>query len=194
MWREYKLQKMDQRIGDIQVRLAQKNDGKLISDYFSRNRLHLQEWEPTREEAFFTEQGWKAKLTKLTELHALSLGFYCLIIDLKSNQMLGTISFSNVIRFPVHSCSVGYSLDKEAQGKGTMRKALGIACEWMFKIQNIHKISASYMPRNTKSESVLLANKFEPVGYAKDYILIDGRWQDHKLTTLINQYWQEKHD
>lgn len=194
MWRDFKFHSMNLRNGDVQVRLAKKEDSKLISDYFTRNREYLKPWEPVREEAFFTEQGWKKKLIKLTELHALNLGFYCLIIDLPSGKMLGTVSFSNVVRFPLHSCNVGYSLDKEAQGRGTMRKALKLACEWMFSEQNMHRISASYMPHNSRSESVLMANGFHSVGYAKEYLLIDGKWQDHKLTALINPNWQENND
>lgn len=194
MWRDYKIHQMDLRNGDIQLRLARKDDAALISGYFLKNRQFLKPWEPKREEAFFTEQGWKKKLIKLCELHALNLGFYCLIIDLKTGEMLGTVSFSNLVRFPLHSCNVGYSLDENAQGRGVMRQALKMACDWMFRVQNLHRISASYMPHNLKSEAVLFANGFEPVGYAKDYLLIDGRWQDHKLTSLINSEWQDNNE
>jgi hypothetical protein len=30
---------------------------------------------------------------------------------------------------------------------------------------------------------------FEKEGYAKDYLLIDGRWQDHVLTALTWREW-----
>ena len=30
---------------------------------------------------------------------------------------------------------------------------------------------------------------FEKEGYAKDYLLIDGRWQDHVLTALTQREW-----
>lgn len=192
MWREFKFHRLDERSDELQVRLATKDDAKLISDYFSKNREYLRQWEPTREEAFFSEAGWTKKLIKLNELHLLELGFYCLIINRISGEMLGTISFSNITRFPLHACSVGYSLDEDVQGKGIMRRALELACTWMFKVQNIHKINASYMPKNEKSAAVLKAQGFEKFGYAKDYLLIDGEWQDHHLTVLINSEWREK--
>jgi ribosomal-protein-alanine N-acetyltransferase len=106
--------------------------------------------------------------------------------------MLGTISFSNLTRFPVHSCSVGYSLDEDMQGKGIMNQALNLACGWMFKVQNMHRISASYMPMNLKSAAVLKSKGFEKVGFAKDYLLINGKWEDHHLTALLNTEWREK--
>lgn len=192
MWKEFKFHRLDERDGDLQVRLATKDDAKLISNYFCKNKEYLRRWEPVREDAFFTELGWKKKLIKLNELHLLELGFYCLIINRVTGDMLGTISFSNLTRFPLHSCSVGYSLDENAQGNGIMRKALGLACDWMFKVQNMHCINASYMPENNKSASVLNARGFEQIGFAKDYLLIDGKWEDHYLTALINTEWREK--
>ncbi len=192
MWRKLNFNRLNRQVDNIQVRLASDTDAKLISDYFTKNRLYLQPWEPMREDAFFTEAGWKKKLLKLNELHLLGQGFYCLILDSDSKAMLGTISFSNLSRFPSHGCSVGYSLDEDAQGKGIMSRALKLACNWMFEVQNMHRISASYMPENKKSAAVLKANGFEKVGYAKDYLLINGKWQDHYLTALINPNWQEK--
>lgn len=193
MWRNFTYKKLHVSSEGILVRFANKDDAKRISEYFFKNRDYLKPWEPKREPEFFTESGWKKRLLKLNELHLMSLGFYCLIIDESSDQMLGTISFSNLVRFPLHACSVGYSLDQHAQGKGVMRRALKLACDWMFAVQNIHKINASYMPKNKKSEAVLQANEFKQIGFAKDYLLIDGQWQDHNLTTLINPNWDENY-
>ncbi len=192
MWRKLSFNTLNRRTDNIQVRLATSEDARLISDYFHKNRAYLQPWEPLREESFYTETGWAKKLIALNELHLLEKSFYCLIIDYHSKAMLGTISFSNLSRFPFYCCSVGYSLDKEMQGKGIMRRALKLACDWMFEVQNMHRISASYMPENKKSAAVLKATGFEEVGYAKDYLLINGKWQDHCLTALINPNWQEK--
>ncbi|MDG3088191.1 ribosomal protein S5-alanine N-acetyltransferase [Vibrio hannami] len=192
MWRDIKVNRMHEEFDGVVVRLAEKDDAKRISEYFIKNREYLAPWEPHREEDFYTQYGWAKKLIKLCELHLLGIGFYCLILDKESGNMLGTISFSNITRFPLHGCFVGYSLDQHAQGKGIMRKALKRACNWMFKTQNMHRISASYMPSNQKSAAVLASVGFEEEGFAKDYLLIKGKWEDHKLTSLINSKWLEK--
>lgn len=176
---------------DIIIRTAEPTDGKLISDYFIANREHLKEWEPKREDAFFTEAGWTQRLIKLNELHRMGLGYYILIIDKQSNEMLGTVSFSNLSRFPFHACSIGYSLANEAQGRGVMTRAVKLAVNYMFTIQNMHRIMASYMPRNKRSESVLQRVGFVKEGFAKDYLLINGEWEDHNLTALVNPEWKD---
>ncbi len=175
---------------DIILRTAEPTDGKLISDYFIANRDFLREWEPKREDAFFSEAGWTQRLIKLNELHRMGLGYYLIILDSNSGEMLGTISFSNISRFPFYACNVGYSLSQTAQGRGVMTRALRMAVEYMFDIQNLHRIMAGYMPRNKRSESVLKRLEFTQEGLAKDYLLINGKWEDHVLTSLTNANWK----
>ncbi|EEX33544.1 MULTISPECIES: ribosomal protein S5-alanine N-acetyltransferase [Vibrio] len=184
-------QQVFEQDGDIILRTAEPTDGQLISDYFIANRAHLKQWEPRREDAFFSESGWTQRLIKLNELHRMGLGYYLIIIDRESGEMLGTVSFSNISRFPFHACNLGYSLGENAQGRGVMTRALKMAVNYMFSIQNIHRIMAGYMPRNQRSEAVLNRLGFKQEGFAEDYLLIDGRWEDHNLTSLINPNWKE---
>ncbi|MBY7825281.1 ribosomal protein S5-alanine N-acetyltransferase [Vibrio fluvialis] len=177
--------------GEIILRTAEFDDAARISNYFTVNRDYLKPWEPKREEAFFSELGWQQRLIKLSELHKMSLGFYLLIIDADSDEMLGTISFSNISRFPFYACNVGYSLAEQAQGKQIMTRALKMACDYMFNEQNLHRVMASYMPHNKRSEAVLQRLGFVHEGQAKDYLLIDGQWQEHNLTSLVNPNWKE---
>ncbi|WP_440871385.1 ribosomal protein S5-alanine N-acetyltransferase [Vibrio diabolicus] len=176
--------------GDLLLRTAEIGDADMIAEYFQANREYLKPFEPKREEAFFSVNGWLQKLIKLNELHRMGLGYYCLLVRASSGEMLGTVSFSNLSRFPFYSCNVGYSLAEKAQGHGYMRRGLTMACDYMFNVQKLHRIQAGYMPHNKRSESVLEHVGFNREGYAKDYLLINGEWQDHVLTSLINPNWQ----
>lgn len=176
--------------GDLLLRTAEIGDADMIAEYFQANREYLKPFEPKREEAFFSVNGWLQKLIKLNELHRMGLGYYCLLVRASSGEMLGTVSFSNLSRFPFYSCNVGYSLAEKAQGHGYMRRGLTMACDYMFNVQKLHRIQAGYMPHNKRSEAVLEHVGFNREGYAKDYLLINGEWQDHVLTSLINPNWQ----
>lgn len=178
--------------GEITVATADLSDAERIAQYFRDNRSHLTPWDPKRDEAFYTTDGWRQRLLKLSELHKMGIGFYLIIIDVETNQILGTISFSNMSRFPIHCCNVGYSLAERAQGRGVMTRALRMACQYMFSVQKMHRIMAAYIPRNKRSEGVLERSGFVHEGHAKDYILINGRWEDHNLMSLINSHWDEE--
>ncbi|GEM74496.1 ribosomal protein S5 alanine N-acetyltransferase [Vibrio sagamiensis NBRC 104589] len=175
--------------GDLLLRTAEIADADMIADYFQKNREYLKPFEPKREETFYTVNGWLQHLIKLNDLHRLGLGFYCVIIDTTTKKMQGTLSFSNLTRFPFYCCNVGYSLAESAQGKGLMRRALKMGCDYIFRVQKLHRIQASYMPHNYKSEAVLNHLGFEKEGYARDYLLIDDKWEDHVLTSLTNPTW-----
>ena len=173
----------------IIVRTAEVTDAAMIVDYFNENRDFLKPWEPKREPAFYRVDGWTQRLIKLSELHKMGLGYYLIIQEKQTRKMLGTISFSNLSRFPFYACNVGYSLGEKAQGQGIMTQALSMAVNYMFKVQNMHRLMAAYMPKNAKSAAVLERNGFQKEGIAKHYLLIDDQWEDHILTSLTNPEW-----
>ncbi len=175
---------------DMVLRLAELSDAEALAHYFVKNQHYLEQWEPKREPEFYTAQGWTQRLTKLIELQRHSLAFYWVLVCQREHQILGVISLGNISRFPLYSCNVGYSLDENAQGRGLMRTMLSKVCQWGFKEQNFHRIMANYMPHNYKSGAVLKAVGFEQEGMAKAYLLINGQWQDHILTSLINHQWE----
>jgi len=70
-----------------------------------------------------------------------------------------------------------------------MFEALQSLIRYMQRQQKMHRIMANYMPHNQRSGALLQRLGFEREGYAKDYLLIDGKWQDHILTALTYQDW-----
>ena len=71
-----------------------------------------------------------------------------------------------------------------------MSEAVKRTIEYMFEEQNIHRIMANYMPSNTRSAKLLQTLGFTIEGLAKKYLLINGQWEDHILTSLTNQKWK----
>ncbi|MGT2618851.1 hypothetical protein IC627_09185 [Photobacterium damselae subsp. piscicida] len=49
-------------------------DAENIAIYYQKNRSHLQPWEPTREENFFTVAGWEKRLEQIAILHRHEMG------------------------------------------------------------------------------------------------------------------------
>ncbi len=172
-----------------QVRLIKSSDTSMIADYFMRNRNYLAPWEPKRSNCFFTADGWKQRLLQLVEMQKHNVAFYFVIVDTLEKKIIGTISYSNIINFPVYSTNLGYSLDENYQGNGIMRQAVKQTMDWMFSAQHMHRVMAGYMPRNKKSSNVLKALDFTIEGEAKDYLYINDKWEDHILAAKINPHW-----
>ena len=49
----------------------------------------------------------------------------------------------------------------------------------------LHRIEAALMPRNKPSLRVLERNQFRREGFARKYLKINGRWEDHILFGLL---------
>jgi ribosomal-protein-alanine N-acetyltransferase len=102
---------------------------------------------------------------------------------------IGVVNFTSITGFPTYQCNLGYSIAATDQGKGLMTEALLAATAYAFDELGLHRIEANYMPRNDRSARVLQRLGFVVEGHAKDYILINGTWEDHVKTSLTNNSW-----
>jgi ribosomal-protein-alanine N-acetyltransferase len=71
-----------------------------------------------------------------------------------------------------------------------MVEAVGAAVGYAFAVLRLHRVMANYMPHNVRSAAVLRRAGFTVEGYARDYLLINGRWEDHVLTGIVNPDWK----
>lgn len=173
------------------VRMATYQDVAAIADYFRENRAFLTPFEPIRAQDFFTEFYWQIQVEhNLLEFeHQQSLRLF-LFEKSCPETVIGVANFNQLFRGSFQACVLGYSLAETRQGKGYMQEALSAAIQYVFNELNIHRIMANYMPRNQRSGNLLRKLGFVVEGYARDYLLINGKWEDHLLTSLINPNWR----
>jgi ribosomal-protein-alanine N-acetyltransferase len=173
------------------MRMATRKDVPAILAYYLDNQAFLTPVEPTRCQGFYTVEFWQEQVEKaLYEFSCEQSLKLCLFHKQTSNRLIGKVNFHQMQRGVAHSCVVGYSLAEQEQGKGYMTEALKTAIDFLFIDQNFHRIMANYMPRNQRSANVLRRLGFVVEGYARDYLLINGKWEDHILTSLTNPRWQ----
>jgi ribosomal-protein-alanine N-acetyltransferase len=175
----------------FELRLAEAADVPRLLSYRRENADFFEPFEAVRSADHFTEAYWSRQVAidgeQFEAGHAVRL--YLFGPGLAA-RVLGVASFSNIIRGPFQSCFMGYALAESEQGKGLMTEALRLGIDYMFGEMNLHRISANYLPHNTRSAAVLRRLGFTVDGYARDYLLIEGRWQDHILTSLVNPDWR----
>jgi len=91
-----------------------------------------------------------------------------------------------VVRGVSQSCVLGYNLAAAEQGHGYMTEAVRAVVRFAFGDWGLHRVAASYMPRNERSARVLERAGFKIEGLAPAYLCINGRWEDHVLTAITN--------
>ncbi|MHC5613597.1 MAG: ribosomal protein S5-alanine N-acetyltransferase [Nostoc sp.] len=173
------------------LRASIHEDVPQILKYFTDNKTYLTPFYPVWADGFFTEEYWQYQIENsfLEFLNGQSLKLF---IFAKKNPtvIIGTANYSNFVRGAAHFCYLGYSLAEKKQGKGYMTEGLKAANKYLFEELNFHRVMANYMPHNRRSGNVLKRLGFVIEGYARDYLLINGQWEDHIMTSLINHNWQ----
>ncbi len=148
-----------------------------LLNYYSRNKEHLGYYEPTRDNSFYTIEAQRDILLEsyknLMSGTGIDLGIY------KDDILIGKIKISNIVYGVFKSGIVGYSIDKEYQGRGYMQEALKLVLKYSEEELELHRLEASVLIDNDKSKSVLMKCGFKEIGLNERYLFINGAWRDH---------------
>ena len=106
----------------ITIRNFTPDDAEDLLHYYERNKEHLKPFEPQRDSSFYTYETQKELL--LESYRQLMNGNGCDLGIYFNKRLIGKIKVSNIVYGVFKSGIVGYSIDKEYEGKGFMREAL----------------------------------------------------------------------
>jgi len=76
---------------------------------------------------------------------------------------------------------IGYSMDEKEQNKGYMKEAVKLAVTYAFEELELHRIEATTLVDNEKSQRVLKNCGFRELGISEKYLYINGEWRDHMV-------------
>lgn len=176
----------------LTIRVPTPEDAIAMAVFASDNRGHFAPWDPVRDDEYFTVENWRKLLEGVVERAVSGTGLQFVLFGKSGDtgSVLGQCTFSGIVRGPFQAAYLGYGLDHRAVGKGLMEEALRSAIQYCFEEINLHRIMANYMPTNVRSAALLRRLGFVPEGYARDYLFLAGKWQDHVLTALRNDQWR----
>jgi ribosomal-protein-alanine N-acetyltransferase len=174
----------------LSLGLPEPADAVAIVAYYRENRAHLEPWSPSWPVGFFTEEFWRDQARSARQEFRAGTAVRTMIaLRTELRRVIGNLSLTQITRGPAHHCVMGYSLAGGLQGKGYMLEAVRGAVGYAFGELGLHRIAAGYMPHNRRSATVLRRAGFTVEGYARDYLRIDGQWEDHILTGIVNPSW-----
>lgn len=168
--------------------LTEEESSKAL-DFYKKNDDFLKHFEPTRPPGFYTIEN-QARQIRIESEEAIALRMLRLWLFKKTDTgfetPLGNFAFSNIVRGVFLSCFLGYKMDHDHLREGYMTEALNEGIRIMFEEYGLHRIEANIMPCNTPS--ILLAKKLDFIneGTSKDYLKIQGKWEDHIHMVRLN--------
>jgi ribosomal-protein-alanine N-acetyltransferase len=167
------------------IRLLDIHEAPLLLRYRIDNREHLKPWEPRRSETHYTIEGCRQAIEAAMDAARSDRTYAFFMLPHDGSEVIGSFSFSNVVRGVFEAAHLGYGLGERYQGDGWMAEALQAGIRYAFGPLDLHRLMANYMPRNERSGRLLERLGFEKEGLARQYLKIDGRWEDHVLTSRV---------
>jgi ribosomal-protein-alanine N-acetyltransferase len=158
-------------------------------DYYARNDAFLTEWNPTPAADFYTLPYHQERLQRELDLMKegrLARFWLFKREDAAWTTVIGNLGFNNIVRGAFQSCHLGYQLDEREINQGFMTEALRCAIAFAFGELKLHRIEANVMPRNLRSSRVLAKLGFVEEGLARQYLKINGVWEDHIHYVIFN--------
>lgn len=162
---------------NLEIRNFTPDNADELLEYYITNKEHLRPYEPSRDNSFYTYEVQKEILLEsykqLLNGSSVDLGIY------KDNRLIGKAKISNIVYGVFKSGILGYSMDKEEQGKGYMTEAVKLLLDYSKEELDLHRVEASVLLDNDKSKNVLLKCGFKEIGVNSKYLFINGGWKDH---------------
>lgn len=161
----------------VQLKVLTPEHSESILEYYIKNKDYLCAYEPTRDRSFYTLEEQRSILeenyTQYLNEESVNMGIF------KDDILIGKIQLSNIVQGIFKNGVLGYSLDQSYQGHGYMKESVNLMISYAFDTMNLHRVEASTLKDNIKSQKVLYKCGFQRLGVNEKYIYIHGAWQDH---------------
>jgi ribosomal-protein-alanine N-acetyltransferase len=170
---------------NIYIRQMEVSDAAAMLELQVGNKEFFQTYTPLRIDGFYTIEG-QIKVIEANIEQSQNDTRYSFGIFLKeTDQLIGNVALSEILRGPLQSCYIGYYLDQQQNGKGYMTEAVRLAVEFAFQVLELHRIEAGVMPHNIRSIKVLEKAGFHKEGIAVKNVKINGKWEDHQVLAIV---------
>jgi [ribosomal protein S5]-alanine N-acetyltransferase len=145
------------------------------------SRDFLTPWEPTWPEDDLTRSAFRRRLRRYADDLRTDQGYALLIYRNSDNAIVGGVTLANIRRGVAQAASVGYWMGQPFARHGYMTAAVRAIIPFAFGTLRLHRLEAACIPTNAGSMRLLENTGFVREGYAREYLCINGIWQDHLL-------------
>ena len=156
---------------------------------------HLEPWSPPT-----GLDGSDVSIRRATREHIIAAldkwdegGDYRFFIILRStNQIVGQLGITQVVRNVSQSSFIGYWIGKPFINQGLATEAVVLALEYAFECLKLHRVSLWISPENTPSLRIVAKLRLRHEGRALRALFLGGYWQDTDIFAITLEEWIER--
>jgi ribosomal-protein-alanine N-acetyltransferase len=166
------------------LRPPERGDYEAWASLRAGSRDFLSPWEPNWPPDALSRANFRARVARYAEDWRTDQA-YNFFIFAHDETLIGGIGLSNIRRGVSETASLGYWVGEPYARQRYMTSALPLVVEFGFERLGLHRLEAACLPSNTPSRSLLAKAGFQQEGYAREYLCIAGKWQDHLLFAML---------
>ena len=170
---------------NVYLRAPRSGDRRQWMDVRRVSRDYLQPWEPTWPEDAVERTAFRRRLRRFREDWRDGTSYPFFIFRRETDDLLGGITLSNLRRGVTQAGTIGYWMGLPYARRGHMAEAVGLVLDFAFDDLRLHRVEAACLVHNEASSKLLLKLGFSEEGLARQYLCIDGRWQDHRTFGIL---------
>jgi ribosomal-protein-alanine N-acetyltransferase len=172
----------------IVLRAPQMSDYTEWAALREASRQFLAPWEPTWPADDLTRSSFRRRIKRYSEDQRSDLAYPFFVFRTRDHALVGGLTLANVRRGCAQAASLGYWMGAAFARQGHMTAAVCTILPFAFDTLRLHRVEAACISGNVASIRLLEKTGFRREGFAREYLCIDGVWQDHLL------YARLKHD
>jgi ribosomal-protein-alanine N-acetyltransferase len=166
------------------LRPPERGDYEAWASLRAGSRDFLSPWEPNWPPDALSRASFRARVARYAEDWRTDQA-YNFFIFTRDETLVGGIGLSNIRRGVSETASLGYWVGEPYARQGYMTSALPLVVDFAFERLGLHRLEAACLPSNIPSRSLLAKTAFQQEGYAREYLCIAGKWQDHLLFAIL---------
>jgi len=165
----------------VSLRMPQATDYADWTALREASRDFLTPWEPTWPADDLSRSAFRRRIRRYAEDLRTDQGYAFLIVRSSDNALVGGLTLANIRRGVAQAGSLGYWMGQPFVRQGYMTAAVRAIIPFAFATLRLHRLEAACIPTNAGSIRLLEKTGFVREGYAREYLCINGIWQDHLL-------------
>lgn len=146
----------------------------------------LKPWEPSWPLDDLTRTAFRRRLKRYHREVREDQAYPFFLFRSGEDALMGGVTLSHVRRGVAQACSIGYWIGAPYARQGYMTRALQTLLPFVFETLRLNRLEAACLPHNAASIALLEKVGFQREGYARQYLCINGVWQDHLLYAMLN--------
>lgn len=149
------------------------------------SRAFLTPWEPIWPSDDLTRSAYRRRLRRYAEDMRTDQAYAFFAFRSGDNALVGGLTLANVRRGVAQAGSIGYWMGAPFANHGYMTDAVRTLIPFAFGALRLHRLEAACIPTNRPSIRLLERIGFTREGLARQYLCINGIWEDHYLYALL---------